>query len=69
MLPFDVRELNAQGREFAQGLLRACLGALFVAIAVASIEYQETIAPGLNRLSEGWSTTAADLGRRITGVA
>ncbi len=44
---------------------RALVGIAFVAMAMASIQYDERIAPGVNRLSDGWSSVA-DFGRRLT---
>lgn len=62
----DVRErfrrvFNAQWRAWA--------GAAFVALALASIEYDEVVAPGMNRLSGAWSNVAADFGRRFSSLA
>ena len=62
MLAIDVHELAQNWRELTHNLARICLGAVFVAIAVISIEYDETIAPSLSRLAEGFSIGAGDLG-------
>lgn len=48
---------------------RTLAGLAFMALAMAAIEYDEFIAPGVNRLSDGWSSVATDFGRRFTGFA
>ena len=45
---------------------RACAGAAFVVLALASIEYDEVLAPEMSRLSTTWSTLTGDFGRRIS---
>lgn len=42
------------------------MGAAFVAAAMISIQYQEVVAPHVSRLSDAWSNTALDLGRRLS---
>jgi hypothetical protein len=44
---------------------RGLAGVAFMALAMAAIEYDEIIAPEVNRLSDGWSTVA-DFSRRLT---
>ena len=44
---------------------RALAGAAFMCMAMAAIEYDEVIAPKVERLSDGWSTAATDLSRRL----
>lgn len=61
----DLPEWRARWRDVTLTLVSTCLGAVFVAMAVVSIEYDETIAPGLSRLTEGWASTAADLTKRF----
>jgi hypothetical protein len=40
-----------------------------MAVALVAIQYDEIIAPGVNRLSEGWNTAATDMGRRLTAFS
>jgi hypothetical protein len=61
MLAIEVHDLAQNWRELSHKLARACLGAVFVAVAVISIEYDETIAPTLTRLAETFSIGAGDL--------
>jgi uncharacterized membrane protein len=49
--------LDAQWRTFA--------GLVFMALAMAAIEYDEFIAPEVSRISDGWSTVATDFSRRL----
>ena len=58
MPAFDVHELAESWREISHSLARICLGAVFVALAVISIEYDETIAPTLSRLADGFAASA-----------
>jgi hypothetical protein len=44
---------------------RAMAGIAFVVMAMAAIQYDEKIAPGVDRLSDGWSSVA-DFSRRLT---
>lgn len=66
---FDLHEWNVRWRELSHAVLNTCLGAVFVAIAVASIEYHETIAPSLSRITDSWANTATDLTRRLVEAA
>ena len=44
---------------------RAMAGIAFVTMAMAAIQYEERIAPGVDRLSDGLSNVA-DFSRRLT---
>ena len=48
---------------------RTYAGAAFVAMALLSIEYDEVIAPGMNRVSDAWSSMAGDFSRRLSSLA
>lgn len=61
----DISDWRARWREAAHALVSTCLGAVFVAMAVVTIEYEEAIAPSLDRFSQGWSNVASDLVRRL----
>jgi hypothetical protein len=52
------RAFNAQWRAWG--------GLAFMALAMVAIQYDEIIAPEVARLSDGWSTTAADFSKRLT---
>ena len=65
----DLHDLKARWRDLSHGVLNTCLGAVFVAIAVSAIGYHETIAPGLSRMTDAWTSTAGDLTRRFVETA
>ena len=44
---------------------RALAGFAFVLMAMAAIQYEEKIAPGVNRISDGWSGVA-EFSRKLT---
>jgi hypothetical protein len=44
---------------------RALVGVAFVLMAMVAIQYEEKIAPGVNRISDGWSSVA-DFSRKLT---
>jgi len=56
------------GRERLRSVLdaqwRVCAGAAFVVLALASIQYDEIIAPGMNHFSDACS----DFGRRVSSI-
>jgi hypothetical protein len=39
----------------------------FMALAMASIQYDEIIAPGVGRISDAWNSATSDLGRSLAG--
>lgn len=65
----DLHEWKARWRELGHSMLNTCLGAVFVAMAVVSIGYHETIAPSLSRFTDAWTNTASDLTRRFVETA
>lgn len=48
---------------------RVLAGVAFVALAMVAIEYDEFIAPGVNRISDAWGAVASDLGRKMASFA
>jgi hypothetical protein len=66
MFGFDLSEMKQKLRYAWDAQVRVWAGAAFVALAMASIQYEEVIAPGVDRLSDSWSTAATDFSRRLT---
>jgi hypothetical protein len=48
---------------------RTWVGAAFVASAMVSIQYEEMWAPHVARITNVWSSTTADLSRRIANFS
>jgi hypothetical protein len=69
MWQIDLHEWRARWRDATHAVLNTCLGAVFVAMAVATIQYEENIAPNLDRLSQGWSSVTADISKRFVEQA
>jgi len=66
MFGFDLSEMKQTLRDVLNAQVRLWAGAAFMALAMASIQYEEVIAPSVDRLSDGWSVAATDLGRRLS---
>jgi hypothetical protein len=47
-------------------MYRFFAGGAFVVLAMASIQYDEHVAPNVERVSNAWSVTATDVGRRLS---
>ena len=60
-----VDELKATLRGLFNTQFRLWAGMAFVALAMASIQYDERIAPGVGRISDAWNSAASDLGRTL----
>jgi hypothetical protein len=63
---FDFTDMKQQLDTAFDGAFRLFAGAAFVVLAIASIQYDEHIAPSVERVSDGWSMAATDIGRRLT---
>lgn len=44
---------------------RLWAGMAFMTLALASIQYDEIIAPGVGRISDAWNSATTDLGRTL----
>ena len=67
-LPIDLYDLRESVRALLSAHTRSWMGAAFVAAAMISIQYQEVVAPHVSRLSDAWSSTTLDLGRKLSGL-
>lgn len=65
----DLYDLRHALRALVAGHARTWVGAAFVASAMVSIQYEEVFAPHVNRFTNIWTTTTADLSRRISGFS
>lgn len=66
MFGYALAEMKLHAAERWDRVFRFCLGAAFVVLATASIQYEEQIAPGVERVSDAWSATATDFNRRLS---
>lgn len=62
---FDTTELKQSLRHLFDRQFRRWAGLAFMALAMASIQYDEVIAPEVHRLSDNWSTVATDFSKRL----
>jgi len=62
---FDTTELKQTIRSAFDRQWRTCAGLVFMALAMFAIQYDEVIAPEVDRFSEGWSTVATDFSRKL----
>lgn len=65
----DLKHLGRQMRETLTPHWRVWAGAFFVATALFSIQYDEVVAPTVGKLSQTWSNTALDLGKKLSSFA
>ncbi len=66
MFGFALSEMKHRAMDRWDRVFRFCLGAAFVVMAAASIQYEEQIAPNVERVSDAWSATATDFSRRLS---
>lgn len=66
MIGVLLSDLKQTLRDAFDAQFRLWAGAVFMALALVSIQYEEIIAPGVNRLSDAWGHAASDVGRRLT---
>lgn len=60
-------DLKATLQSLFDRQFRLWAGMAFMTLALASIQYDEFIAPGVGRISEAWNSAATDLGRTLAG--
>jgi hypothetical protein len=65
----DLYDLRDTLRDMFASQTRTWIGAAFVAAAMFSIQYEEVFAPHVSRISDAWTNTAADLGRKLASFA
>ncbi|MBS0385326.1 MAG: hypothetical protein JSS00_08250 [Proteobacteria bacterium] len=68
-LAIDLHDLRHALRSFAAAHARSWVGAAFVASAMFSIQYEENLAPHVNRITHMWTAATSDLGRRIASFS
>lgn len=66
MFGFALTEMKQHANDRWTRVYRFCVGAAFVLMASATIQYEERIAPGVERVSDAWSTAATDFSRRLS---
>jgi len=60
-----IDDLKATLRRLGDAQVRLWAGMAFMVLAMASIQYDENIAPGVGRISEAWNSATSDLGRTL----
>lgn len=63
---FDLTDMKQRLEVHWQAVFSSLAGAAFVVMAMASIQYEERIAPSVERVSDGWSMAATDFSRRLS---
>lgn len=58
-------ELKQNLRSVFDTQWRGLAGVAFMVLAMAAIQYDERLAPELNRLNDGFSTVATDFSKRL----
>lgn len=58
-------DLKAMLRTVCDRQFRLWAGMAFMTLALASIQYDEIIAPGVGRISEAFNAATSDLGRSL----
>lgn len=65
MFGIGLNEMRRKLRQVLDVQYRFWAGAAFVVMAMASIQYDEVIAPEMHRLSDAWSGVATDFSKRF----
>jgi len=63
---FDFSDMKQTLRNTMDAQVRLWAGLAFMALAMVSIQYDEVIAPNVERVSDGWSMAATDFSRRLS---
>jgi hypothetical protein len=66
MFGFALTEMKQHVNDRWDLMYRFFAGGAFVVLAMASIQYDEHVAPNVERVSNAWSMTATDVGRRLS---
>jgi len=66
MFAFALTEMKQSLGDRWDRVYRFFAGGAFAVLAMASIQYDEHVAPNVERVSNAWSMTATDVGRRLT---
>lgn len=69
MLQLTLNDLKQQLRGLRDAQLRFWVGAAFVVLAMASIQYEEVIAPGVSRVGDAWMGAADGFRTRLNGFS
>lgn len=62
----DLNETRGAIRQFVDTQVRLWAGFAFMALAMLAIQYDEVVAPEVHRLSDGFSSVATDMSRKLT---
>jgi hypothetical protein len=68
MFSFDLSGVRGWVRNALDAQVRLVAGTVFIALALVSIEYDEIIAPSVDRFSAALGAVG-DFGRKLTGFA
>jgi hypothetical protein len=68
-LAIDLYDVKAHLRLLLATQTRTWMGVVFVTAALFSIQYDEVLAPHVTRISDAWTSTAADLTRKLASFA
>ena len=60
-----IEDLKATLSSLFDTQFRLWAGMAFMVLAMASIQYDEIIAPGVGRISDAWNSATTDLGRTL----
>lgn len=60
-----IDDLKATLQSLFDRQFRLWAGMAFMALAMASIQYDENIAPSVGRITDAWSSATSDLGRTL----
>ncbi len=66
MFKIALIELKQNFRSVFDAQLRIWAGVAFMVLATASIQYDEHLAPELNRLNDGFSHVAMDFSKKLS---
>jgi len=69
MFVIDLSDMKSWLARAADAQWRVLAGCAFMVLAMASIQYDELIAPEVSRVSDGWSTVATDLSRKVASFS
>ena len=68
MFGFALSEMQQHAMQRWDSVYRFFVGAAFVVMAAAMIQYEEQIAPSVERVSDAWSMAATDFSRRLSSL-
>lgn len=64
----DLSRLSDWAERTLDANWRRCAGLAFMALAIVAIQYDEIIAPSMERVSDAWTAMAGDVGRKLANL-